>query len=135
MKNRKEWEQSIIAELTALIDMGVFEIVKDEPHYNKLELKLVYKTKRDTKGLEIKKKTRCVVRGFLQIKGIDYFKCHSSVVRKESLRILCALAASQGKRIYQADIKNAYPFSPWKRTSIATHPSAWNCCQKNRKEK
>lgn len=89
--------------------------------YNLTELKLVYKTKRDTKGAEIKKKTRCVVRGFLQIKGIDYFKCHSSVVRKESLRILCALAASQGKRIYQADIKNAYPFSSLEE-DIYCHP-------------
>ena len=55
-----------------------------------------------------KPKARLVTKGFQQIPGIDYFETHASVVRFESLRIVCAIATMRDMEMAQDDIEKAY---------------------------
>ena len=110
-KSRNEWTKAIIDELSTLIDMGTFRKVKKKSWMNILRLKHVFKLKRNQEGKIVRHKDRCVVQGCRQIKGIDYFKTRSNVLRKETFRFLCSMAVNTKATIYQADIKNAYPLS------------------------
>ena len=109
-KSRQHWITAIIEELSTLIRMGTFKKVKRDPNMNILRLKHVFKLKRK-KGLITRYKDRCVVGGHKQIQGIDYFKTRANVIRKETLRFMCTVAAKHKATIYQADIKNAFPLS------------------------
>jgi hypothetical protein len=110
-KEREDWIKAIVQELKTLIDMNVFKKVKREKWMSPLKLKHVFKKKKDENGKPIRYKDRCIVQGFKQIKGIDYLKTKSNVIRKETFRFLCTLAVNKQATIYQADVKNAYPLS------------------------
>lgn len=108
------WMKAIIEELTTLIDMGTYSVQERPPDVNILDTKDVFKIKKNAFGKIARFKNRCVAKGFKQIFGKDYTECHSNVIRKESVRHLCALTAASKSRLYQLDIKNAYPCSELK---------------------
>ena len=53
-------------------------------------------------------KVRLVVKGYIQVQGIDYEETFSLVARYESIRYLLADAALQGWEIEAMDVKLAY---------------------------
>jgi hypothetical protein len=110
-QDKEKWIEAITEELKTLVDMGTFRKVKKEEWMNILRLKHVFKQKKDENGKIIRFKDRCVVQGCKQVKGIDYFKTRSNVIRKETFRFLCNMTVKSNAKMYQADIKNAYPLS------------------------
>jgi len=48
------------------------------------------------------------VKGFIQILGEDYDETYTSVMRLESVRLVCAIAASLGLRLWQVDFVSAF---------------------------
>jgi hypothetical protein len=68
----------------------------------------VFKLKRDEVGAIIKHKAHLVARGFLQRVGIDFDDAFAPVARKESVRLLLALAAQEGWRVHYMDVKSAF---------------------------
>lgn len=111
---RAAWIQAIIDELQTLIDMRTFTITERPANRNVLTTKDLFKLKRNAQQEITRYKHRCVARGYTQIHGEDYLECHSNVIRKESVRYLCALTAQNKAQLYQIDIKNAYPTSDLK---------------------
>ncbi len=55
--------------------------------------RLVFKEKKDQYDVTIKFKVRLVVRGFIQIEGVDYFEIFAIIIILFSWRILLAIAA------------------------------------------
>ena len=53
-------------------------------------------------------KARLVVKGYSQMKGIDYEETFAPVVKFNSIRILLALAAQQNLEVHQMDVKSTY---------------------------
>jgi hypothetical protein len=49
-----------------------------------------------------------VAKGFTQKEGEDFFNTYSPVTRLTTIRVLVALAASQGLLIHQMDVKTAF---------------------------
>ena len=49
-----------------------------------------------------------VAKGFTQIIGEDYDETYASVARLESVRLLCAIAASRRLRLWQLDFVSAF---------------------------
>ena len=67
---------------------NTYELVKLSKGRKALKNKWVYKLKKDGKGNLVKYKTRLVVKGFSQKKGIDFDEIFSLVVKLSSIRII-----------------------------------------------
>jgi len=53
-------------------------------------------------------KARLVVKGFIQIEGVDYEETFSPMVRFVSIRLLLALVAHLDLELFQIDVKTAF---------------------------
>ena len=69
---------------------------------------MVYRQKVNKEGKIIKLKARLVVRGFLQVKGIDYIDTFASIIIPLIWRILLALAVINDWEIEQIDFIGAF---------------------------
>ena len=78
----RQWLKTISNELTQLLEFGTFEFfLKNQlpKGYKALTSRVVYRQKINKKGKITKLKTYLVVRGFLQIKGINYIDTFTSI--------------------------------------------------------
>nr|GFA64447.1 hypothetical protein [Tanacetum cinerariifolium] len=57
---------------------------------------------------KIRNKSRLVVRGYRQEKGIDFEECFAPVARMEAIRIFLAYAAHKSFTVFQMDVKTAF---------------------------
>ena len=105
------WIESMNKEVTALRDLGVFELVprRDVPSGKKVvKTRFVYKIKQNKDGSIRKYKSRLIAQGFLLRYGIDYYDTYSSVVGYSTIRTLMALSANTGATFSGYDVGNAY---------------------------
>ena len=65
--------------------------------------KWIFKTKRNTNGEKVKKKSGLVAKGFTQRYGIDYEETFAPVVRYISFRLLMTLAVKNKIKIQQME--------------------------------
>ena len=82
-------------EFEMLKERGVFELVPRPEGKNIVGSKWVYAVKWKENGEVEKRKARMVAKGFTQVIGEDYEETYASVARLESVRLLCAIAASR----------------------------------------
>lgn len=73
-----------------------------------IEVKRVFKTKRDENGKITKHKARLVAKGYSQKYGIDYSEVFALVARLDTVRMVIASAAQKGWKIYQLDVKSVF---------------------------
>lgn len=73
-----------------------------------IDLKWIYKLKRDAGGKVVKHKARLVARGFVQKHGIDYEESFAPVTRLETVGLLLALAAKSDWEVHHLDVKTAF---------------------------
>jgi hypothetical protein len=109
--DRAKWRQALIEEFQAIADLGVFRLIprREVPVGRRiLTGKPVFKVKRDENGDPTRWKARWVVKGFLQVFGIDYDKTTSPTARLETFRLLCHIMASEGLAMRQFDVKTAF---------------------------
>jgi len=83
-------------------------VIVDMPaHQKPLQNKWVFKIKSDIDG-KIKYKARLVAKDYTQQAGIDDDETFSPVIRKETLRLLFAVAAQYDMQISHLDEKTAF---------------------------
>jgi hypothetical protein len=90
------WRAAMKAKMDAVEKNRTWELADLPRGHRAITLKWVFKLKRDEVGAFIKHKTRLVARGFLQREGIDFDNAFAPVARKQSARLLLALAAQEG---------------------------------------
>nr|GEX29206.1 hypothetical protein [Tanacetum cinerariifolium] len=84
-------------------------VLVDLPHEKRaIGNKLVYKNKKDERGIVIRNKVRLVTQGHTQEEGIDYEEVFALVVRIEAIRLFLAYASFMGFMVYQMDVKSAF---------------------------
>jgi histone deacetylase 1/2 len=102
------WKQAMQDEYTALMKNGTWHLVPKPRGHNIIGCKWVYKIKRRADGTVDRYKARLVAKGFKQQYGIDYEETFSPVVKAATIRLILAIAVSQGWSLRQLDVQNAF---------------------------
>nr|KAJ0194783.1 hypothetical protein LSAT_V11C700360190 [Lactuca sativa] len=105
----KEWEQAMEAELASIEKNKTWELVDLPKNRKAIGLKWVFKLKKDPSGKLIKHKARIVAKGYVQKHGIDYEEVFAPVARIETVRLILALAGTNGWKVHHLDVKSAFP--------------------------
>ncbi len=109
--NVKEWLAIIFNEFEQLISLETFKFLFYKVLFKgrkPLTNWLVFKEKKDQYDVIIKFKARLVVRGFMQIEGIDYFETYASTTISSSWRILLAIVVINDWEVEQIDFVGAF---------------------------
>ena len=102
------WRKAMLDEMTSIEANNTWELVDPPPRQRPIGLKWVFKTKRDSTGIIIKHKARLVAKGYVQRQGVDFDEVFAPVARLETVRLLLALAASEGWPVHHMDVKSAF---------------------------
>ena len=81
----------------------------DRPEGRKvIGMKWIYRTKLNVDNSINKHKARLVVKGYAQIFGVDYSDTFAPVARLDTIRLLLAISAQKGWKVFQLDVKSAF---------------------------
>jgi hypothetical protein len=108
MRRPDLWFEPMVKELQVMKDKGVYHLVPRPLGKNVVKSRWVFANKYDDSGEIVAHKARLVAKGFTQVLGEDYDETYASVARLESVRLICAIAASLGLRLWQADFVSAF---------------------------
>ncbi|KAJ0556958.1 putative RNA-directed DNA polymerase [Helianthus annuus] len=107
-----EWLNAMKDELMALERHHTWSLTKLPSDKNVIGLKWVYRTKVGPDGKINRYKARLVAKGYTQEHGIDFEETFSPVARFETIRLVFSLAAQQGWKLHQFDVKSAFLNGP-----------------------
>jgi hypothetical protein len=102
------WRAAMDNEMSSLHANNTFALQPVPQGFNTIPCKWVYALKTDNAGNIIRFKARLVAKGFAQKEGIDYTEVFSPVVRRETVRVALAIAASKDYYIHQFDFQTAF---------------------------
>ncbi|GJR45078.1 putative ribonuclease H-like domain-containing protein, partial [Tanacetum coccineum] len=71
---------------------------------------MVFRNKKDERGIVIRNKARLIAQGYTQEEGIDYDEVFAPVTRIEAIRLFLAYASFMGFIVYQMDMKSAFSY-------------------------
>jgi hypothetical protein len=103
-----KWKEAMDEEINQLEKRNTWKWVSLPENRKAISSKWVYKIKENADGSIERYKARLVARGFTQEYGIDYNETFAPVVRSTTKRIMMAIAATEGWKIKQLDIKSAF---------------------------
>ncbi|GJS64572.1 retrovirus-related pol polyprotein from transposon TNT 1-94 [Tanacetum coccineum] len=89
---------------------------------NVINLKWLWKNKRDEENTIIRNKSRLVAKGYAQKEGIDFEESFAPVARLEAVRLFIAYAAHKSFTVYQMDVKTTFLYGPLKEEKSASRP-------------
>ncbi|WVZ81795.1 hypothetical protein U9M48_029136, partial [Paspalum notatum var. saurae] len=127
------WRKAMLDEMTSIEANGTWELVDPPPRQRPIGLKWVFKTKKDATGIITKHKARLVTKGYVQRQGIDYDEVFAPVARLESVRLLLALAASEGWPVHHMDVKSAFLNGELREEVYVTQPPGFIIAGKEQK--
>jgi hypothetical protein len=108
---KDKWVGAIDEEVQNLIRRQTFsEEIKEVDVQGKevVDAKLVFDHKKDKDGKILRYKARLVARGFTQKHGVNYEETFAPTIRLDAMRIILALAAKRGWKVYQMDAVAAF---------------------------
>ena len=87
---------------------NTWELVDRPTHKKAIGVKWVYRTKLNYDGSINKHKARLVVKGYAQMFSVEFLETFALVAKLDTIRMLLALAAQKGWKIYQLDVKSTF---------------------------
>ncbi|OXA43043.1 Copia protein [Folsomia candida] len=103
-----EWKEAMDSEMRSHSENGTWRLVKRPVGKKVLKNRWVYKIKHNPNSEIEKFKARLVVKGFNQVKAVDYTETFAPVSRYETIRTLLSVAAARKLKLVQFDIGTAY---------------------------
>ena len=110
-RHASRWKESMDIEIQDLLRHNTWEIVprSEVPKSHKVaKSRWVYRIKVNKDGSIERFKSRFVVCGYSQVKGIDYTHSFSATMRATSFRLLMALATHDKLKLEHFDVTNAF---------------------------
>nr|GFC60907.1 retrovirus-related Pol polyprotein from transposon TNT 1-94 [Tanacetum cinerariifolium] len=105
--------------------LDVWELVDRPLCTNVINLKWLWKNKRDEENTVIRNKSRLVAKGYAQKEGVDFEESFTPVARLEAVRLFIAYTAHMSFTIYQMDIKTAFLYGPLKEEVYINQPDGF----------
>jgi hypothetical protein len=102
------WKEAMNKEGNSLIEHKTWTLVKLPTGKDALTARWIYKIKYDANGKIERYKARLVIRGFEQVKYIDFEEIFAPVLRLDALRVLLALIAIHDLECHQMDVDTAF---------------------------
>nr|GFB99155.1 retrovirus-related Pol polyprotein from transposon TNT 1-94 [Tanacetum cinerariifolium] len=119
------WIESMQEELHQFDRLDVWELVDRPLCTNVINLKWLWKTKRNEENTVIRNKSRLVAKGYAKNKGVDFEESFAPVARLEAVRLFIAYAAHKSFTIYQMDVKTAFLYGPLKEEVYVNQPDSF----------
>ncbi|GJX16644.1 putative ribonuclease H-like domain-containing protein [Tanacetum coccineum] len=119
-KNIKEamadsaWIKATQKEIYQFERLDVWELVDRPLCKNVINMKWLWKNKRDEENTVIRNKACLVAKGYGQQEGIDFEELFALVARLEAVRLFVVHAAHKSFLVYQMDVKTTFLKSPRK---------------------
>nr|GFA69399.1 hypothetical protein [Tanacetum cinerariifolium] len=119
-KNIKEamadyaWIESMQEELHQFDRLDVWELVDKPLCKNVINMKWLWKNKRDEENTVIRNKSRLMAKGYTQKEGIDFEESFAPVARLEAVQLFIAYVAHKSFTVYQMDVKTTFLYGPLK---------------------
>ncbi|GJV20709.1 retrovirus-related pol polyprotein from transposon TNT 1-94 [Tanacetum coccineum] len=105
---------ALTEELQQFDRLDVWELVDKPLCKNVINMKWLWKNKRDEENTVIRNKARLVAKGYGQQEGINFEESFAPVARFEAVWLFVAYAAHKSFPVYQMDIKTAFLYGPLK---------------------
>ncbi|GJW67393.1 retrovirus-related pol polyprotein from transposon TNT 1-94 [Tanacetum coccineum] len=105
--------------------LDVWELVDRPLCKNVINLKWLWKNKRDEENTVIRNKSRLVAKGYAQKEGIDFEESFAPVARLEAVRLFIAYAAHKSFIVYQIDVKTTFLYGPLKEEVYVNQPDGF----------
>ena len=102
------WKDAINSEIESILQNHIWLLVNLPPGCKPFGSKWIFKKKIKADGSIDKYKSRLVIKGYTQRKGLDYFDTYSLVTRINSIRMIVAIAALRNLKVHQMDVKTAF---------------------------
>nr|GEZ47653.1 Gag-Pol polyprotein [Tanacetum cinerariifolium] len=130
-KNIKEamadsaWIESMQEELHQFDRLDVWELVDRPLCTNIINLKWLWKNKRDEENTVIRNKSRLVAKGYAQKEGVNFEESFAPVARLEAVRLFIAYAAHKSFTLYHMDVKTAFLYGHLKEEVYVNQPDGF----------
>ena len=105
---QRAWVDAMISEYSALMKNKTWVLVDCPRGVKPIGCKWVYRIKYKADGSIDKYKARLVAKGYAQQEGIDYDETFAPTAKWNTIRVIMALAAQLGWKLYQMDVKSAF---------------------------
>ncbi|GJZ41573.1 retrovirus-related pol polyprotein from transposon TNT 1-94 [Tanacetum coccineum] len=92
---------------------------------NVINMKWIWKNKRDAKNTVIRNKSHRVAKGYAQNEGIDFKESFAPVARLEAIRLFIAYAVLKSFPIYQMDVKTIFLYEHLKEEVYVNQPDGF----------
>ncbi|GJT71433.1 retrovirus-related pol polyprotein from transposon TNT 1-94 [Tanacetum coccineum] len=103
----------------------VWELVERPLCKNVINMKCIWKNKRDEENTLICNKSHLVAKGYAQKEGIDFEESFIPVARLETVRLFIVYAAHKSFPVYQMDVKTTFLYGPLKEEVYVNQPDGF----------
>nr|GFA77519.1 integrase, catalytic region, zinc finger, CCHC-type, peptidase aspartic, catalytic [Tanacetum cinerariifolium] len=105
--------------------LDVWELVDRPLCKNVINMKWIWKNKRDEENTIIRNKSRLVAKGYAQKEGVDFEESCAPVARLEAVRLFIAYATHNSFTVYQMDVKTEFLYGPLKEEVYVNQPDGF----------
>nr|GEZ15883.1 retrovirus-related Pol polyprotein from transposon TNT 1-94 [Tanacetum cinerariifolium] len=92
---------------------------------NVINMKWLWKNKRDEENTVIRNKSHLVAKGYAQKEGVDFEESFAPVARLEAVRLFIAYAAHKSFTVYQMDVKTTFLYGPLREEVYVNQPDGF----------
>nr|GEV54310.1 ribonuclease H-like domain-containing protein [Tanacetum cinerariifolium] len=105
--------------------LDVWELVDRPLCTNVINMKWLWKNKRDEESTVIRNTSHLVAKGYAQKEGVDFEESFAPVARLEAVWLFIAYAAHKSFIVYQMDVKIAFLYGPLKEEVYVNQPDGF----------